>query len=82
MTGSLTLAELEVTHALLDVRCARCGRHGRLRLARLITLYGRDARLPDVRHQLSADCRRHDGSNHERCDVYFPELAPKAEKKG
>lgn len=82
MTGSLTLADLEGSLALLDVRCTRCGRQGRLRLARLIALYGKDARLPDVRHRLSADCPRHDGSIHERCDVYFPELASGAEKKG
>jgi hypothetical protein len=82
MTGSVTLADLEGSLALLDVRCTRCGRQGRLRLSRLIALYGRDARLPDVRHRLSADCPRHDGSIHERCDVYFPELASMAGKQG
>jgi hypothetical protein len=79
MTGSLRLADLEGSRALLDIRCAR---HGRLRLARLIALYGKDARLPDVRHRLSADCPHHDGSIHERCDVYFPALASASEQKG
>lgn len=80
MTGSLSLADLEDSLALLDVRCTRCDRQGRLRLARLITLYGKDACLPDVRHRLAADCPRHDGSIHERCDVYFPQLASACEK--
>ena len=82
MTGSITLADLEGSLALLDVRCTRCGRQGRLRLARLIALYGKDACLPDVRHRLSADCPRHDGSIHERCDVYFPKLVSMAGKQG
>jgi hypothetical protein len=30
--------------------------------------------LPDVRHQLSADCRHHGAAINERCDVYFPQL--------
>jgi hypothetical protein len=82
MTGSLTLSEVGGACALLGVRCARCGRHGRLRLSRLIARYGKDARLPDVRHRLSADCPHHGGTIHERCDVYFPELVSASKKRG
>ena len=42
-----TLGELGVT--LLEIRCSKCERHGRERVARLIDRFGRDARLPDLR---------------------------------
>ena len=32
--------------------------------------------------RLSADCPRHDGSIHERCDVYFPGLVRVREERG
>ena len=74
MKGSLTLGELGGTFHLLEIRCTKCDRYGRERLARLIERYGREARLPNVRHQLSADCQHHEAAINERCDVYFPEL--------
>jgi hypothetical protein len=74
MTGSRTLADLEGILHLLEIHCARCDRYGRERIARLIDRYGRGARLPDVRHQLSADCPHHNAALNERCDVYFPQL--------
>ena len=56
MKGSLTLGELEGSLHLLDIRCTKCDRYGRERLTRMIERYGREARLPDVRHRLAADC--------------------------
>ena len=76
--GSRTLGEIE-GFRLLEVRCTKCDRHGRVPVARLIERYGREARLPDVRHQLADDCPRRDAAVYERCDVYFfPQLAAQA----
>ena len=73
LKGSLTLGDLAIR--LLEVRCGRCGRYGRESIARLIGRYGGETRLPDLRHQLAADCPNRDAGIHERCDVYFPQLA-------
>jgi hypothetical protein len=48
-----TLGDLQGRLALLEVRCRRCDRHGRLRLARLIAEHGADAALPILRHALA-----------------------------
>ena len=74
LKGSRTLGDLAAVR-LLEVRCGRCGRHGRESIARLIERYGRETRLPDLRNQLAADCPNSDAGIHERCDVYFPQLA-------
>ena len=72
LKGSRTLGDLAA--GLLEVRCGRCGRHGRESIARLIQRYGRETWLPDLRNQLAADCPNRDARIH-RCDVYFPQLA-------
>ncbi|MGZ9129896.1 MAG: hypothetical protein ACXW4Z_19145 [Candidatus Binatia bacterium] len=71
-----TLGELGVT--LLEIRCSKCERHGRERVARLIDRFGRDARLPDLRHQLAGDCPHRSAALYGRCDVYFPQLGDPA----
>ena len=76
LRGSRALGDLEGTLHLLDIRCTKCDRHGRERIARLIDRFGRDARLPDIRHQLAGDCPRRNAAVYERCDVYFPNLTP------
>jgi hypothetical protein len=74
MKGSVTLGDLEGVLQLLEIRCTKCGRYGRERVTRLIERYGREARLPDVRHRLGADCPHRKAAIYERCDVYFPQL--------
>jgi hypothetical protein len=76
--GCRSLGEIEGAIRLLEVRCTKCDRHGRVPVARLIERYGREARLPDVRHQLAGDCPRRNAAVYERCDVYFPQLAAQA----
>ena len=73
MTGSRTLGDLEGAIRLLEIRCSKCSRYGRERIARLIGRYGRDTRLPDIRHKLAADCQ--EAGINERCVVYFPQLS-------
>ena len=43
---------------MLEVGCARCQQHGRLRIDRLMERYGRDSKLPDLRDILAGDCPR------------------------
>lgn len=74
MKGSLILGDLEGSLQFVEIRCTKCDRYGRQRVAHLIERYGREARMPDIRHQLSADCPHHNATVYERCDVYFPQL--------
>jgi hypothetical protein len=53
--GALTLADHP--GPMVRLRCRKCDRIGRYRLARLIAVYGSDAKLPDLRHRL-AKCPR------------------------
>lgn len=76
LRGSRTLGDFEDTLRLLEIRCTKCDRYGRERVARLIDRFGRDARLPDIRRQLAGDCPRRAAAVYERCDVYFPNLVP------
>jgi hypothetical protein len=48
-----TLAALPPHLTPVEVRCSRCERRGRLRLARLIAEHGADAALPILRHALA-----------------------------
>jgi hypothetical protein len=44
--GSITLSELQGKLDLLEIKCHRCERHGRVSLARLIEEHGADTGLP------------------------------------
>ena len=46
----------------------------------MIELYGKKARLPDVRHRLAADCPYQEAAVYERCDVYYPQLLARSAK--
>ena len=73
--GAVTLGELVGRGDLLDVRCRRCGRRGRLRLARLIADHGAETRLPDLAVRLAAGCPKAEAPElGERCFVHFPQL--------
>ena len=74
MKGSLTVGELEGSLHLLEIRCTKCDRYGRERLTRMIERYGKETRLPDVRHRLAADCPYQKAAVYDRRDVYFPQL--------
>jgi hypothetical protein len=59
----------------LEVRCRRCERHGRPRLARLIANHGAGTGLPDLAVRLSAGCPKAQALDlGERCFVFFPQL--------
>jgi hypothetical protein len=46
--GSITLGELQGKLDLLEIKCHRCDRHGRVSLTRLIEDHGADTGLPEV----------------------------------
>ena len=58
----------------LEIRCTRCERAGRYRVGKLIEEHGPDARLPDLRHRLAADCPQVTAREQERFDLVFPGL--------
>ncbi len=74
-SGAVTLAEIAAP--MFEVACSRCGRHGRhgrLSVTKLIRQYGADAKLPDLREVLAADCSRVGATSiYERCGVRYPQ---------
>jgi hypothetical protein len=61
---------------MLAVSCDRCGRQGRLRIARLIAEHGATEH-GDLRRLIAHDCPQMQNpsvSIYERCRVRFPEL--------
>ena len=75
MTTSVSLANIATRIDMLEIRCSRCDREGRLRVSRLIEQYGGLMRLPDLRTALVKGCDHAGGHDYDRCDVFFPQLA-------
>src|SRR5436305_14941209 len=73
--GSITLGELVGKLDLLEIRCPRCERHGRVNLARLIEQHGADTGLPDLWENLAGDCQHaRSTALHNRCAIYYPQV--------
>jgi hypothetical protein len=73
--GSITLSELQHKLDLLEVKCHRCERHGRVSLARLIEEHGADTGLPDLWESLAGDCpNARTTALNSRCAIYYPQL--------
>ena len=75
MTTSVSLADIATRIHMLEIRCGRCDREGRLRVSRLIEQYGGLMRLPDLRTALVKGCDHAGGYGAGRCDVFYPQLA-------
>ena len=59
----------------LEIRCTRCDRTGRVKLAKLIEDHGPEMGLPDLAVALAANCPKiHATSPGGRCFVVFPQL--------
>ena len=59
----------------LEVRCTRCPRRGRFRVASLLAKHGADIGLPALALLLSADCpHRRVTDLSRRCDLVYPQL--------
>ncbi|MGE4048416.1 MAG: hypothetical protein AB7F35_26410 [Acetobacteraceae bacterium] len=75
LLGEIVAAFTATGRTLITVNCARCQRHGRLSLRRLLAEHGPDARGPDVLNAIAADCARQGTrSVHDVCGVRFPEM--------
>ncbi len=72
--GAITLEQIRQHTAMLDVRCGRCKRAGRLSVARLIAQHGPGASIGDATAHLTADCPNLGGAVYVACDVFFPKL--------
>ena len=71
--GGRTLNDVR-DRPILEVRCERCERVGRFETRDLIKRNGADAALPDVRHELAADCPNRNADVYHRCDPFYPAL--------
>ena len=72
--SSLSLVDIATSIDMLEVRCSRCDRKGRLSVARLIDQHGGDTKLVDLRRQLVGNCDKASALDYERCDIFFPQL--------
>ena len=73
--GSITLGEIVGKLDLLEIKCHRCERHGRVSLARLIEEHGADTGLPDLWTSLAGDCQHaRSTALNNRCAIYYPQL--------
>ena len=72
--SSVSLADIASWIEMLDVRCSRCDRKGRLNVTRLIDREGGETKLVDLRRTLAGYCDKADALDYERCDVFFPQL--------
>lgn len=55
---------------MVELACEKCGRHGRLRKARLIEQHGPDIQVADLREKLAKPCERI-GSMRDPCGAYY-----------
>ena len=74
-SGAVTLGEIAGRLPMLEVACSRCGRHGRLSVAKLIERHAPDAKLPALREILAGDCPRVNATSiYDRCGAHYPQL--------
>ncbi len=75
VTGSLSLDDFSKRFQMLEVRCGKCTRSGRLKIDKLIDEHGRDMSLPDLRKHLIGDCEHKAAVRRkDRCQVFYPQL--------
>ncbi len=71
----LSLDDVQKRFRMLEVRCSKCSRSGRLKIDKLIDEHGRAMSLPDLRKVLSGDCEHKDAVRRkDRCQVFYPRL--------
>ena len=74
-TGFLSLDDISKRFNMLEVRCGKCTRSGRLRVDKLVDEHGRDMSLPDLRKHLVGDCEHQTAARRkDQCQVYYPQI--------
>ena len=63
MAGARKLRGVAADFPMLEVRCLRCDRFGRLKTARLLAEYGEAGGCPNAQNRC-----------HDHCQVRFPQL--------
>ena len=71
----MTSALRDIKSPTVEIACESCGHSKHFRVSYLITKRGPDAMMPDVRHELSADCPHREAGIRSRCNPYYPALA-------
>ena len=75
MAGVVTLGEVALLLASIEVGCNRCDRRERLSTARLLAQHGAHLPIPELRRIVAADCSRMiEAKMHDVCGVLFPGL--------
>jgi hypothetical protein len=69
-----TLRDVAKRINVIEIRCTKCDRLGRMKLSTLIERYGADFATPDLRTTLNAGCEHADAMINQQCDLYFPQL--------
>jgi hypothetical protein len=68
MAHSITLGEVAQRIDMLDIRCSRCDRHGRLNITRLLAEHGPETPIAEVMRAQIGDCpKRDDAQIQNRC---------------
>ena len=72
----ITLSDVaERGAAMIEIRCGRCERAGRLSVARLLAEHGPNASMGVVMRAQVGDCPNRESTQiQERCDPYCPDL--------
>lgn len=74
--GVILLGEVAQRTEWIEVRCGRCDRIGRLRIARLLTEHGPNAAMGEVMRAQVGDCPKRNATQiQDRCDPYCLDLA-------
>jgi hypothetical protein len=71
---SKSLADIARHITMLEIRCSRCDRTGRMSATKLIDQYGVTTLLPDLGTMLVADCGNAQAHDYAKCDVFYPQL--------
>lgn len=72
----ITLGKAARHVAMLTLACDRCGRRGRLSVARLLAEWGEHMALADIMDDITASCpQRKARGPYEQCVVHWPDLS-------
>ena len=75
LRGSLSLDDIAKRFDMLEVRCGKCSRSGRLKIEKLIDEHGQAMTLPNLRKVLSGDCEHKNAVRRKvRCQGFYPQL--------
>jgi len=73
--GAITFGELVGKLGMVRIKCTKCGRSAKYRVAVLIAKHGRDQKLSTWIDKITADCPRRRAKNaNDPCEAHCPDL--------